>query len=225
MLANTTISSNFYDIEADRTVTLFLYSTQQVAGVHLDCYDGDVCSIICTTKEACEEPSLYLNCSNNNCQVTAAGEEIIVVDGNNSTDNESMWIYYILGSICGVLVIVTTLSLIHKKKKFVITSIGCKFGDGVNLVSLWIYGLQMWDFFSDIFFSYTVINLTIEQGETDLVIFALAILSPIFIVIPYFANLQASFQLYSKISINNIAQVYFDSNVWFFFCLVVLSGK
>ena len=219
VLQNTTINSAFGSDDSDRTLTVFLYSTNEEGGVYINCYDGDSCSIVCTTIEACEEPSLYLTCSGNNCDVTAAGKELDLNDGGDPA-----WIYYILGGIGSVLVVATFLSLLHKSKKFVITSVGCKFGDGVDFFALWIYGVQLWDFFSDIFFAYAVIQLTIDENQENLVIFALAVLSPIFIIIPYTANVQAAITLYSKISINNIAQLYFESNFLFFCCLVVLSG-
>ena len=140
-------------------------------------------------------------------------------NSNNQTIDE---IYFILGIICIVLFIISFCAYLHTNKKLLCC--GCPRADGVAFWRVWIYGLQMWDLFSDMNFANEVISLAMTQGGGDLLIFAIAILSPLFVIIPYCANIFAAINMYKRIGLNNVARLYFEQKLIFFCSLVLLSG-
>ena len=138
--------------------------------------------------------------------------------------------YGILGILGGILAILSIAAFMHAfqfcpkciSKKQV--SIGCQLKDGVRIHRIWLFALQIWDLFSDIYLSFTIISLTIFNKNENLVIFALGILSPLFIVIPYCANIYAGMTLYKNLAMNNRARLYFEQRIVFFCFLVLISG-
>ena len=55
-------------------------------------------------------------------------------------------------------------------------------------------------------------------------ILALAVLTPLFVIIPYFANIWAALHMYQRIEHNIVARLYFEQRMVFFCSLVLLSG-
>ena len=78
-------------------------------------------------------------------------------------------------------------------------------------------------FCSDIYFAYIVVNDSLED-DGDQVYFWLAILCPLFVIVPYLANMYAAITLYKNISMNNMARLYFENRLVFFCALVLISG-
>ena len=158
--------------------------------------------------------------------------DLTVTEG---TDNKTFWekldtMYYILSGLCFILGLLTLLSTLHSERKcpkFCLhhVCVICKQVDGVKSKRIWIFGLQMWDLFSDVYFSYSLIKLSHSQNGENFVIFILSILSPLFIIIPYFANMFAATTLYKRhIVLNKVARLYFEQKLVFFCALVLLSG-
>ena len=54
--------------------------------------------------------------------------------------------------------------------------------------------------------------------------FALAIVSPIFILIPYLGNVNAALTISQRMDLNPIASLYFETKSVFFCMLVLLGG-
>ena len=139
-------------------------------------------------------------------------------------------VYLAFGSLCFIIGCISLLSCCHARRlisKWIPDlKLGCRRIDGVKSHRIWIFGLQVWDLLSDIFFAFSVISNTLANDNHNLTIFALAVLSPIFIVLPYCANMYTALTLYKNLSINfnNMARLYFEEKLVFFCFLVLISG-
>ena len=135
------------------------------------------------------------------------------------------------------LMIITITAVAHSKGTFPdrCSKLGCHRMDNVRPARAWIFTLQMWDLLTDIYFSYTLIATTLYQytyreqtnshtRKIDLVTLLLGAISPIFIILPYCANMYAAVTLYKRGLMNSRARLYFEQRIFFFCFLVLVSG-
>ena len=85
-----------------------------------------------------------------------------------------------------------------------------------------VFFLQAWDFFSDIALSVQIWSS--EQLNHDVRVFAAAVGSIVFVVVPYASNLLVASRLKGRLKHNEAAKAYFEHNTAFFCLLVVTTG-
>ena len=154
-------------------------------------------------------------------------------DGNESAEKDVIGVILVASFI--ILLIVSILGCLHERRIFQCCPdmrTGCHQTDGVKYHRIWIFALQIWDLFSDIYFAYrlTYLRLFINDYEFDnnnntfVWIQVLSYISPLFILIPYSVNIYAAITLYRNMEMNNMARIYFEHRLLFFGFLVLISG-
>ena len=139
--------------------------------------------------------------------------------------------YQVLVSICVVVAIVSVLAWVHGWGGFNIQCCGCTKVDGVKWLYVCAYGLQIYDVFSDVYFSYVMVDQSstnirnsIEIKNIDFVLLVLAFVSSFCVIVPYVLNLRVATTLTNRVGLHPVAEAWFHRNIVFFCVLVLLSG-
>ena len=145
--------------------------------------------------------------------------------------DEIDYIFYVLLGFVGVFVIIALCAFIFNEG-LVPTISPCHQVDSGKWTAVLSFATQFYDFVGDISFSVDVwrtwFGLEDVDTETSRMIFASAIGSTSFIIIPYFANLYSASKIKGKqgvIGRNSSAQIWFTSYSSIFTLFVMLSGS
>eukprot|EP01083_Nonionella_stella_P265660 899652_1 len=137
-------------------------------------------------------------------------------DKTNSTSAD--YVLYGIISICGLLGLIGILAFLFNKGHIPRFS-GSNVVDNGKFAAVFVFTLQLWDFYSDV-------NLSVEIWNHPQLSHMLvsAIGSTFFVIVPYIANLAVAAKIKQLIRDNQAAKSYFTHNSTIFTILVVITG-
>ena len=140
----------------------------------------------------------------------------------NCAENTSPdYVLYVLVAFLSILIIISILALLFNYGKFPKLP-GFNYVDNASWTALIIFGLQCWDFYSDIILSIEILNN--EQLFDELFMFIAGFGSLTFTVIPYITNLIIASRIKNVIKHNPAAKGWFNYFTPVFVGLVVVCG-
>ena len=180
-------------------------------------------------KEEYNETDLYVQISDVTVGDVAIEDEI---DNGKNGDPEQFSFTVILVTIVVIIGFITFMAWLHANQKLTCFdgSMGCHTVDEVKWWRLFIFAFQVFDLYSDVTFTTEIVYwLYVSQNYTKVsemptVDSILVFTTPIFVVIPYLANLLMAIRIKKKIPMNPHATRWFTHNGYFFSVLVILSG-
>eukprot|EP01084_Bolivina_argentea_P060804 111100_1 len=131
------------------------------------------------------------------------------------------YVSYALLAVACSLGFLSILALLFNKGKFPKLS-GFNVVDNASWTTLMIFGLQLWDFYSDIILSLEIMRR--DDLVKNVYITIAGFGSTFFTFVPYMANLIIAIRVKRFIKNNIAAKAYFQQNTSLFVLLVVFSG-
>eukprot|EP01084_Bolivina_argentea_P022927 42645_1 len=163
--------------------------------------------------------------------------------GNNAkelypiSEEKTPYAFYAIASVTAIIILIGLFAFIFNKAPSTFSKIpGFNIVDDGRWTAMIIFGLQFWDFSSDlnlcieiwitenIFKKIQILTTDQDTNREDFIILIVAIGSAVFVIVPYVANIIVASRIKNIIKTNQTAKAWFGAYTMIFCLFVVFTG-